>query len=148
MPSVKDIMTKNVATARVDQTVIEAAQLMASRALGCLVIVEGDKPVGIVTERDIVRRIVAQRLPCDTKISEIMTKNLVTADPSMSLRDAARLMSTNKIRRLPVVKQNKLVGIVVASDFMRNVGKKTISEEILDAMGRYGGDDALGGISQ
>jgi CBS domain-containing protein len=148
MPSVKDIMTKDVATARANQTVCEAAQLMASRGLGCLVIIEGEAPIGIVTERDIVRRIVAQRLPYDTKISEIMTKDLVTADPNMSLRDAARLMSTNKIRRLPVVKQNKLVGIVVASDFVRNVGKKTISEEILDAMGRYGGDDALGGISQ
>ncbi|MGD0994473.1 MAG: CBS domain-containing protein [Candidatus Bathyarchaeia archaeon] len=56
---------------------------------------------------------------------------------SVSLKEAARLMSSNRIRRLPVLKQNKLVEIVVASDFVRNVGKRTISEEILDAMGRY-----------
>jgi predicted transcriptional regulator len=66
-----------------------------------------------------------------------MTTKIVTADPDMSLKDAARLMSTNKIRRLPVVKKNKLVGIVVASDFVRNLGKKTVTEEILEAMGRY-----------
>jgi len=89
----------------------------------------------MITERDIVRRIVAKKLPYETKVSEIMTTQLVTVDPDMSLKDAARLMSTNKIRRLPVVKQNRLVGIVVASDFVRNVGKKTVTEEILDAMG-------------
>jgi CBS domain-containing protein len=76
-------------------------------------------------------------LPYSVKVSEIMTKNLITVDPDVSLKDAARLMSINKIRRLPVLKQNKLVGIVVASDFVRNLGKKTVSEEILDALGRY-----------
>jgi CBS domain-containing protein len=137
MPSVKDIMTKNVTTIAVDKTVFEAAELMNSKAIGCLIIVEGEAPVGMVTERDIVRRIVAKKLPYETRVSEIMTTKLVTVDPDMSLKDAARLMSTNKIRRLPVVKQNKLVGIVVASDFVRNLGKKTVTEEILDAMGRY-----------
>ena len=68
---------------------------------------------------------------------EIMSKSLITIDPDASLKAAARLMSTNKIRRLPVVKQNRLVGIVVAADFVRNLGKKTASEEILEAMGRY-----------
>jgi CBS domain-containing protein len=137
MPSVKDIMTKNVVTIEADKSVLEAAQLMNTNAIGCLVIVEGEAPVGMVTERDIVRRIVAKKLPYDVKVSEIMTKNLVIVEPDVSLKDAARLMSKNQIRRLPVVKQNKLIGIVVASDFVRNLGKKTITEEILDAMGRY-----------
>jgi CBS domain-containing protein len=66
-----------------------------------------------------------------------MSKSLITVDSDASLKDAASLMSTNKIRRLPVVKQNRLVGIVVAADFVRNLGKKTESEEILEAMGRY-----------
>ena len=137
MPSVKDIMTKTVATLEADKTILEAAELMNSKAIGCLIIMDGEAPVGMVTERDIVRRIVAKKLPYETKVSVIMTKKLVTVDPDMSLKDAARLMSTNKIRRLPVVKQNKLVGIVVASDFVRNLGKKTVAEEILEAMGRY-----------
>ena len=137
MPSVKDIMSKNVVTITLNKTSFEAAELMNSEEVGCLVVVENDFPVGIVTERDFVRRIVAKKLSYDEKISEIMTKNLVTVDPDTSLKEAARLMSDNKIRRLPVVKQKKLVGIVVASDFVRTLGKKTISEEILDALGRY-----------
>ena len=137
MTSVKDIMIKDVVTITVDKTVFEAAELMDSKGIGCLIIVQGETPVGIVTERDFVRRIIAKKLPYDIKVSEIMTKRLVAVDPDVSLKDAARLMSSNKIRRLPVVKQKKLVGIVVASDFIRNLGKKTVTEEIFDAMGRY-----------
>jgi len=137
MPSVKDIMTKNVITITVDKSVFEAAELMNSKGIGCLLIVKDEVPVGIVTERDFVRRVVAKNLPYSVKVSEIMTKNLVTVDPDVSLKDAAGLMSINKIRRLPVLKQNKLVGIVVASDFVRNIGKKNVGEEILDALGRY-----------
>lgn len=137
MPSVKDIMTKNVITIDVDQTVLKAAELMNSKGLGCVVIVEGDAPVGIVTERDIVRRIVAKKLTYDVKVRSIMTKNLIVVEPEVSLKDAARLMSSNKIRRLPVVENKKLVGIVVASDFVRSLGKKTFTEEILEALGRY-----------
>jgi Predicted signal-transduction protein containing cAMP-binding and CBS domains len=137
MPSVKDIMTKNVVTIESNRTAFDAAQLMAEKELGSVIVVVQAFPVGIITERDIVRRIVAKRASFDTKLTEVMTKTLITVEPETSLREAARVMSSNKIRRLPVLKQNKLVGIVVASDFVRNVGKKTTTEEILDALGRY-----------
>ncbi len=137
MPTVKDIMTKEVVTIDPNKTVFEAAELMESSGLGCLIVVIKAFPVGIITERDIVRRIVAKRESIDLKVRDVMTKTLMTVGPDTSLRDAARLMSSNKIRRLPVLKNNKLVGIVVASDFVRNVGKKTTTEEILDALGRY-----------
>jgi CBS domain-containing protein len=137
MPKVKDIMTKNVVSISVNSSVLEAAELMGSSQLGCLVVVDGEVPVGIVTERDVVRRVVAKKLPLDAKVSEVMSKSLVTVDPDASLKEAARLMSSNKIRRLPVSKENKLVGIVVAADFVRHLGKKSISEEIIEAMGRY-----------
>jgi CBS domain-containing protein len=137
MPSVKDIMSKNVVTIDASKTVFDAAELMASCGFGCLIVVIQAFPVGIITERDIVRRVVAKRMPLDSKVTEVMTKTLITVGPDTSLREAARVMSTNKIRRLPVLKHNKLVGIVVASDFVRNVGKKTTTEEILDALGRY-----------
>ncbi|MCL4429223.1 MAG: CBS domain-containing protein [Chloroflexi bacterium] len=130
-------MTKEVVTISVDKSVFEAAQLMASVGVGCLIVVDNSLPVGIITERDIVRRIVAKRTSPDVKVSEVMTTTLITVDPDTSLKEAARVMSTNKIRRLPVLKNNKLVGIVVSSDFVRNVGKKTTTEEILDALGRY-----------
>jgi CBS domain-containing protein len=137
MPAVKDIMTKDVVTIDVGQSVFEAAELMSAKGVGCLVVTDKAVPVGIITERDFVRRIVAQRASLEVTVSEIMTKNLVTVDPDASIKDAARLMSSHKIRRLPVLKQNKLVGILVATDLVRNVGKKTTAEEILDAIGRY-----------
>jgi CBS domain-containing protein len=63
MPSVKDIMTKSVTTIKVDSSVFEVAELMNSKGIGCLIIVDGEEPVGMVTERDIVRRIVAKNCP-------------------------------------------------------------------------------------
>jgi CBS domain-containing protein len=66
-----------------------------------------------------------------------MSKPLITVEADASLREAARIMSNNKIRRLPVLERNKLVGIVVAADFVRNLGKMTVSEEILVAMSSH-----------
>ena len=137
MPSVKEIMTKNVITIDADKTVFEAAELMSAKSIGCLVICSNEAPVGIVTERDFLRRIVAKRASFDAKISEVMSKSLVTISPDASVKEAARLMATSKIRRLPVIKEGKLVGILVASDLVRHVARKSMSEEILDAIGRY-----------
>jgi len=137
MPSVEDLMTKNVITIDLGKTVFDAAVLMSEKERACLVIMDGKTPVGIVTERDFVRKVISKKTSLDTKISEIMSKPLITIDPNASLRDAARVMIENKIRRLPVVKENKLVGIFVASDFARQLSKKTITEEILEAMARY-----------
>lgn len=137
MPSVKDIMTKEVVTLDANRCVLDAAKLMAEKSIGCIIIVIKGYPVGIITERDIVRRIVAKGASPDMKLTDVMTKELVTVSPDTSLREAARIMHKHKIRRLPVLKDNQLVGIVVASDFVRNAGKKTTMEEILDALGRY-----------
>jgi signal-transduction protein with cAMP-binding, CBS, and nucleotidyltransferase domain len=82
-----------------------------------------------------VKRVVAKRASVDQKVTEVMTKTLITVEPNTQLKDAARVMSSNNVRRLPVLKDNKLVGIVVATDFVRNVGKKTTTEEILSALG-------------
>jgi CBS domain-containing protein len=139
MPSVKDIMTKEVVKISVNDDVFAAAELMNSSEIGCLVVVDGENPIGIITERDIVRRVVAKELPLETKVSKVMSKSLITIDPEASLKEASRVMSSHKIRRLPVLKQNKLVGIIVSADFVRNVGKKSVSEEILEAMGRARG---------
>ena len=138
MPLVKDLMEKNVVTIDVQKTIHDAAVLMTENKKGCLIITEGNSPVGIITERDIVRRFVYQiLLQRETKVSEIMSKPLITIDPDSSIREAARLMLKDKIRRLPVTKENKLVGILVISDFARQLSKKTITEEILEAMSRY-----------
>lgn len=139
MSSVKDLMTKDVITINASQTVFDTAVIMTEKKVGCLIIMDETVPVGIITERDIVRRFVYQHLLSsgEIKVSEIMSKPLITINPDSSLRDAARLMLKNAIRRLPVVKENKLVGILTASDFGKHLSKKTITEEIIDAMGRY-----------
>jgi len=137
MPIVRDIMTWNPVSIRVDGTVLEAAVLMSSHIGGCLVIIDEYVPVGIVTERDFVRRVVAEQLPLNTKVSQIMSKPLITVDAEASLKEAARIMSNNKIRRLPVLNREKLVGIVVAADFVRHLGKLTASEELIIAMSSH-----------
>jgi len=137
MPSVKDIMTKDVVKIDVRKTIFDAAKLMTEKQKGCLVIMDDKRPIGMVTERDFVRRVAAKKLPLDTKIIHIMSESLVTITADASLKDAARLMVNNKIRRLPVVRGNKLEGILVVSDFARQLSKKTITEEILEAMARY-----------
>ncbi len=138
MPSVKDFMAPDVVTIDVGGTVLVAAQLMHRRDVGDLVVMEGVVARGIVTERDLVRRVLAQERPFDTKVSEVMSSPLVTIEKEASIRDAARKMVKYKIRRLPVTtKKNVLVGIIAASDFARHLSKKSLSEEILGAMSRY-----------
>jgi membrane protein YqaA with SNARE-associated domain len=95
-----------------------------------------EEPVGIVTERDFVRRVIAKNLPFETTVSEIMSKPLITIDPDASLREAAGVMVKHNIRRLPVFKGNKLVGIIVVADFARQLDEKIITDEILEAMAR------------
>jgi CBS domain-containing protein len=137
MPTVRDFMTTNVITIDVKRTVLEAAKLMHQQDVGDLVVMEGVEAKGIVTERDLVRRLIAQRKPLDTKVSEIMSDPLITIEEEASIRDAARKMIKFKIRRLPVTKNNVLVGIIATSDFARHLSKKSLSEEILNAMTRY-----------
>ena len=137
MPTVRDFMTTNVITIDVKRTVLEAAKMMHQQDVGDLVVMEGVEAKGIVTERDLVRRLIAQRKPLDTKVSEIMSDPLITIEEEASIRDAARKMIKYKIRRLPVTKNNVLVGIIATSDFARHLSKKSLSEEILNAMTRY-----------
>jgi len=137
MPTVRDLMTTDVATIDVQGTVLEAAMMMHKLDVGDLVVMDGVKAEGIVTERDVVRRVVAQKKPLDTKVSEIMSHPLITIEEEASLRKAARMMVKYRIRRLPVTKKNVLVGIVATSDFARHLSKKTFSEVMLAAMSRY-----------
>ena len=144
MPTVKDFMTTNVITIDVQRTVLEAAKLMHQQDVGDLVVMEGNEPKGIVTERDLVRRVMAQKKPLETKVSEVMSNPLITIEEDSSLRDAARIMVKNKIRRLPVTKKNVLVGIIATSDFARHLSKKSFSEVMLAVMTRYPlADDSL-----
>jgi CBS domain-containing protein len=137
MPKVKDFMTRGVLTIDAEKTVFEAAELMSQKEVGDVVVLNGEIPRGIVTERDFVRRVVAKKISLDTKVSDVMSKPLITISPEASLKEAARKMVNNRIRRLPVVKQHKLVGIIAVSDFARHLSKKTLTEGILEAIWRH-----------
>ena len=137
MPTVKDFMTTDVLTIDINESVQAAAMLMHNQDVGDLVVMDGIKAEGIVTERDLVRRVLAQKRPLETKVSEIMSSPLITIEEDASLRKAARKMVKYRIRRLPVTRDNVLVGIIATSDFARHLSKKTFSEEMLAAMSRY-----------
>jgi signal-transduction protein with cAMP-binding, CBS, and nucleotidyltransferase domain len=136
MPKVKDLMTKGALTIDKSKTIVEAADLMAQKGVGYIIVLDGETPRGIVTERDFVRRVIAKRKPLYAKISDIMTKPLITIGPEASLSVAARRMVNNKIRRLPVMKHHKLIGIIVVSDFAKHFSKKTLTESVLEAIWR------------
>lgn len=125
--SVRDAMTTNVLTAGPNTTVARAAKLMAERGVGSIVIVRGGKPVGILTERDLLMKVLGPDLkPSRIKVGKIMSSPLITVSPETDITEAARLMSKNRIRRLPVVEHGRLVGILSASDVT------AISPELLE----------------
>jgi len=117
---VRDVMTKAVKTVRIDSNVREAVQKMNKFDIGSIVVVDNRKPVGIITERDILRRIVEQSIdPSIVKVREIMSQPIVTVDSDTSIEEAARLMAKKQIKKLPVVENDRLVGIITSMDIMR-----------------------------
>lgn len=120
MTAVKEVMSKYVKTVEPSATVVEASEVMKKHQIGGLVIVDGEKPVGIITERDIVYKIVVERKSLDTKVEEIMSKDLRTIGEDRDIDDAAKIMAAHLIRRLPVVDDDgKLVGIIAVKDIMK-----------------------------
>lgn len=114
---VSEIMTKEVISLSVDDTAEHAAQLMKEHNIGAIPVDREDKVVGIVTDRDIVLRCIAENKDIKTqKVREIMTSNPVVGDEDMNVDDAARIMSERQIRRLPIVQSDKLVGMVSLGD--------------------------------
>lgn len=128
----KDIMVKDVITVNPNATVKNAAKLMNQHNIGCLIVVGKGKVVGIVTERDILRKIVeTSKDPEKTKVSEIMSKKLLVAAPNMDVVDAAKMMLQRKIKKLPIVTNKKLVGLVSLTDIVRTV---RIEPEIMNVI--------------
>jgi len=120
MNTVREIMSQNVICVSSNQTVQEAAQLMSQHNIGSIPVVDNGQIRGIVTDRDITLRTTAEGMDGNTPVSEVMSTNLVSGDPNMSLQEAAQLMSQNQIRRLPVVENNQIVGIVALGDLAVN----------------------------
>lgn len=113
-----EIMTKDVVSVPTNATVLEAARLMREHAIGDVLVVDGEQLWGVVTDRDIVTRVVAEGgSPNDTSVAEVSSKDPVAVRPEQDFREAVSLMRTHDIRRLPVVDDDdRLVGILTLGD--------------------------------
>jgi len=117
---IEDVMVKDVVTIGYRTSVKRAAEVMNRYEIGCLIVVKRRKAVGIVTERDMLKRVVARALdPRKTRVEEVMSKPLIVVEPDMDLDDAVRLMFEMRIKKLPVVKDGRLVGLVSMTDIAR-----------------------------
>lgn len=134
---VKDIMKKNVISIDSSMTVKDAATMMYDSDVGCLVVTKDKTAVGIVTERDIARRIVSKGKTSSTSISDIISSPLFVIGPEDTVWQACELMKNKGVHRVPVQKDNKLVGIVAASDIVKicslgsESGMRKVCDEIL-----------------
>lgn len=117
---VEDVMVREVITLDEGSTVKEAAEIMNKFEIGCLIAVSKGKAMGIITERDLLKRVVAEsRNATKTKVKEIMTSPLVVVEPKMELEEAVKMMFQMKIKKLPVVDGKRLVGLVSLTDIAR-----------------------------
>jgi CBS domain-containing protein len=117
---VRDVMVREVISLDENSTVREAVEIMNEFQIGSIIVLREGKAVGIVTERDFLRRVIAgEKDAKTTKVKEVMTTPLVVVEPSMDLEEAVKLMFQDKIKKLAVVDANKLVGIVTLTDIAR-----------------------------
>jgi CBS domain-containing protein len=124
--TVRDSMTANPKAIASDAAVAEAAKLMATENVGSLPVLEGDQLVGIVTDRDLVVEVVARgRDPMNVRVSDVYSKQPIVAAPDESLDEALQRMAHERVRRLPVVSDGRLVGILAQADVARTAGAES-----------------------
>jgi CBS domain-containing protein len=114
--TVKDIMTKDCVTVTLKDNVYEVAVAMAKQDIGFVPVVEGKQLIGVITDRDLVVRGYAQKNEGSAKVEKVMSREVATVTPDTSVDEAAKLMAKNQIRRLPVVENGNLVGVVAIGD--------------------------------
>lgn len=127
--NVEKLMIRNVVTLQEHATVHEAVQLLNKHKIGCLIILSNDRIIGILTERDLLQRVLEQcKNPKQTKVTEIMTRKVITGTPDMDVFEATRLMFKLKVKKLPITEGNRIVGIVTLTDIARatSIDERTI----------------------
>jgi CBS domain-containing protein len=129
--TIREAMTASPTTVEPGTSAREAAQLMKSKDVGSLPVVEGDRLVGMVTDRDLALRLVGEGGSPDTPVGELASNDVVTIDPQQGLEEAARLMAEHQLRRLPVCEEDgKLVGILAQAD-VAQVGHDSLTGEVV-----------------
>ena len=135
--TIREAMTSNPCSIDATQTVAYAARMMRDEDVGVAPIVEGDKLVGVLTDRDVAVRVVAEgRDPESTTVAEVASKDVVTIDPQQDLDEALRLMAKHQVRRLPVVEEDgRLVGVLAQADVARE-GDDTRTGQVVEEISR------------
>ncbi|MDO5836129.1 MAG: CBS domain-containing protein [Methanobacterium sp.] len=127
--TVHDAMTSSVITVDPQTSVAQAAAIMSQKGIGSLIIKSNSEPEGLITESDIITKVVSMDIQASQiTVAEVMTSDLIKIHPGSELNEAARLMAKNKIRRLPVVNDGVLVGILTSTDVM------TVSPELTEIL--------------
>ena len=133
MAQVREIMVRNVITIDYDKTAKDVALLLAEKEISSLVVVKDDNPIGLVTERDLARKIsVTDRKSADVPLSEIMSYKFRWVEPTTPIEDAVQKMINNNIRRLLVLDNGKLVGIITETDLARHLRSKLLIDGALE----------------
>jgi len=132
MNTLRDIMTPSPATVNISDSVIMASQVMRDEDIGSVPVIDEQTVAGIITDRDITIKVVAEGIDPETaQVGEYMSTHPVTGHPNMSVNEAIELMGREQIRRLPILEQNRLVGIVSLGDFALET---QADEEVEDAL--------------
>jgi len=131
---VRDIMTKDIVTIEDGKTALEAAKIMSQKGISSLIVVEDGVPKGIITERDFVKKICAKQLqPSEIKIGAIMSRIRTVADPDTPIEIAVQRMANQGIRRLPIMHEGKVVGIITVTDLAKYLRTILLLEGALDS---------------
>ncbi|MDQ3945770.1 MAG: CBS domain-containing protein [Actinomycetota bacterium] len=132
--SIREVMAKDPVTVTADATVLDAARCMRDRDIGDVMIVDGDRVTGILTDRDIVVRAIAEgRDPATSRVAEVASMDLVTLSPEDSFDQAVKLMRQHDIRRLPIVENGRPVGIVSIGDLAMERDRDSVLGDISSA---------------
>ncbi|MGH9980503.1 MAG: CBS domain-containing protein [Nitrososphaeraceae archaeon] len=120
--SVRDIMIKDLLTISENETALKAAQLMTEKGVSSIIVLSDDQPIGIVTEKDFIKKICLKELKLSSvKVGNMMSKIRTSATPDTPIDVAVQRMMNNRIRRLPIVENGKVVGIITVTDLARHL---------------------------
>jgi CBS domain-containing protein len=138
---VKDYMSRDIVTVDVDVSALVVSKLMAEKGIGYIIVLERTQPAGIVTERDLVMKVMAkEKDPSTLKVSEAMSTPLITVGLDATVEDAVKAMAKHRIRRVPVVSDNTIHGIFTTRDLTKNFSKyeDRVTRDLISAQALYG----------
>ena len=116
---VQNIMVSDIITVKKNTLVMDAVKIMNKHGIGCLVVIENENPIGIMTERDLLKRVLAEsKNPKKIRVQEIMSKPLIVGKPNMEVQEVIELMFDRKIKKIPIVEDGKLLGLVTFTDLV------------------------------